>query len=279
MPPRRIITGRSQEPHQRFIEELRSLRAQRGVSLRDLGNALGWDWSLFGKMESGETLGSPEVAQALDQYYDTRGLLLTLWELAVKDPAKFRERYRRYMALEAQASAIHMYAPCLVLGLLQTAAYVTEVLERGGLSPGKELDQQVEARISRRLILEGDNAPEFRAIIDENVLRRGLPDQEAWREQLRHLLAEAERPNVTLQVLPFSVGLREMSNTDTSLLRFREGQTVAWVETGYSGELVQESKEVDRLQASYDRLRDHALSPRESTEFIARVLEEACQTE
>ncbi len=82
MPPRRAVTGRSQEPRQRFVEELRLLRAQKGDSLRQLGEVLGWDWSLFGKMERGETLGGPEVVQALDQHYGTPGLLLTLWELA-----------------------------------------------------------------------------------------------------------------------------------------------------------------------------------------------------
>lgn len=82
MPQRRVISGRSQEPRQRFAEELRILRTGSGTSLRQLGERLGWDWSLFGKMEKGETLGSPEVVQALDTHYGTPGLLLALWELA-----------------------------------------------------------------------------------------------------------------------------------------------------------------------------------------------------
>ncbi|GGW51495.1 hypothetical protein GCM10010381_41030 [Streptomyces xantholiticus] len=80
MPQRRVITGRSQEPRQRFAEELRTLRAGSGTSLRALGERLGWDWSLFGKMEKGETLGSPEVVQALDTHYGTPGLLLAMAE-------------------------------------------------------------------------------------------------------------------------------------------------------------------------------------------------------
>jgi transcriptional regulator with XRE-family HTH domain len=76
MPQRRVVTGRSQEPRQRFAEELRTLRLAGGMSLRQLGERLGWDWSLFGKTEKGETLGSPEVVQALDTHYGTPGLLL-----------------------------------------------------------------------------------------------------------------------------------------------------------------------------------------------------------
>ncbi|MFD9515741.1 helix-turn-helix domain-containing protein, partial [Streptomyces sp. NPDC059979] len=92
MPQRRVITGRSQEPRQRFAEELRILRTGSGASLRQLGERLGWDWSLFGKMEKGETLGGPEVVQALDQHYGTPGLLLALWEVAAGDQRQFREQ-------------------------------------------------------------------------------------------------------------------------------------------------------------------------------------------
>ncbi|MFI1741454.1 helix-turn-helix domain-containing protein [Streptomyces sioyaensis] len=275
MPPRRAITGRSQEPRQRFVEELRLRRAQKGESLRQLGAVLGWDWSLFGKMESGQTLGSPDVVQALDQHYGTPDLLLTLWELAAGDPTQFKERYRRYMALEAVATGIQQYSPAVVPGLLQTGTYAYRLLFRGGLAPGTELDQQVEARMNRREILSGGGAPQFRAILDETVLRRGLLDREEWQEQLKHLIDVTEQPNVTLQVLPFAAGLCELPNTDTAFLRLPEGRTVAWVETGYDGQLVEENARVERLQFSYDRLRDHALSPRETAEFILRLLEEA----
>ena len=43
MPQRRVITDRSQEPRQRFAEELRRLRAASRLSLRALGERLGWD--------------------------------------------------------------------------------------------------------------------------------------------------------------------------------------------------------------------------------------------
>ncbi|MGW3012302.1 helix-turn-helix domain-containing protein [Streptomyces sp. NPDC001219] len=274
MPPRRAVTGRSQEPRQRYVEELRLLRQQKGDSLRQLGDVLGWDWSLFGKMEKGETLGGPEVAQALDQHYGTAGLLLTLWELAAGDPTQFREQYRRYMSLEAEATGILWYSPCVVPGLLQTEAYARRLLLRGSLGPGAKLDQQVAARMTRREILSENGAPLFRAILDENVLRRTLLDCEEWQEQLRHLDEMAGKPNVTLQILPFAAGPCELINTDTALLRLPEGRTVAWVETGYDGQLVEENAGVEHLQFSYDRLRDHALSPRESAVFIQRLLEE-----
>ncbi|WP_329148008.1 helix-turn-helix transcriptional regulator [Streptomyces sp. NBC_01456] len=273
MPPRRAITGRSQEPRQRFADELRLLRAKKGDTLRQLGDALGWDWSLFGKMESGQTIGSPEVAQALDHYYGLPDLLLTLWELAAGDPAQFKERYRRYMALEAEAVSLWHYAVSVLPGLLQTEGYAHALLSAGGIM-GEELTRQVEARIGRRELLDGDDAPRFRAILSEAVLRTPLEDANEWQKQLEHLLDMGERRNVMIQVVRQEAGLHALTNTHTMFLRLPDGRTVAWVETGYSGELVQEAAATERLQLSYDLVRDLALSPVESRKFVKQMLEE-----
>lgn len=273
MPQRRVITGRSQEPRQRFAEELRTLRAGSGTSLRALGERLGWDWSLFGKMEKGETLGSPEVVQALDQHYGTPGLLLALWELAAGDHTQFRERYRRYMALEAEAVSLWHFAVSVLPGLLQTPGYAREVLAAGGLK-GKELEQQVEARMGRRELLEGEDAPPFRTILSEAVLRTPLRDVGEWREQLERLGEAAERPNVTVHVLLQSAGLHGLMSADMWYLLLPEGRTVAYTENGYRGELIEESGPVVRLQKTYDAVRDLALSPVELRKFILQMLEE-----
>ncbi|MFG3022051.1 helix-turn-helix domain-containing protein [Streptomyces sp. NPDC048254] len=274
MPQRRVVTGRSQEPRQRFAEELRLLRAEKGVSLRELAERAGWDPSLFGKMENGHTLGGPEVVQALDQYYGTPGLLLALWELAVADPTQFRERYRQYMVLEAGAVSMWQYSPSVLPGLLQTPEYARELLRRGGLT-GDELGAQVEARVGRREVLLGEDPLQLRAIVSESVLRTPLRNPGEWRGQLEYLDMMARGHNVTVQVLLLSAGLHALTNTDTIFLRGVDGQTVAWVETGYSGELVQETATVERLLLRYDRVRDLALSPDESRQFIERMLEEA----
>ncbi|GGW23500.1 XRE family transcriptional regulator [Streptomyces galilaeus] len=273
MPQRRVVTGRSQEPRQRFAEELRTLRAGSGTSLRALGERLGWDWSLFGKMEKGETLGSPEVVQALDTHYGTPGLLLALWELAAGDHTQFKERYRRYMTLEAEAVSLWHFAVSVLPGLLQTPGYAREVLAVGGLK-GKELDQQVEARMGRRELLEGEDAPPFRTILAEAVLRTPTRDVAEWRAQLEYLAELAERESVTVQVLPQSAGVHGLVGTDVWFLRLADGRPVAYTENAHWGELVEESARVERLQRAYDVVRDMALSPGESRKFILRMLEE-----
>ncbi|MGW7521102.1 helix-turn-helix domain-containing protein [Streptomyces sp. NPDC054796] len=277
MPQRRVITGRSQEPRQRFAEELRNLRVSRGASLRQLGTRLGWDWSLFGKMEKGETLGSPDVVQALDTYYGTPGLLLALWEVAAGDRTQFRERYRRYMALEAEAVSLWHFAVSVLPGLLQTPGYAREVLAAGGLR-GKELEQQVEARMGRRELLEGEDAPRFRTIHSESVLRTALLDVSEWQGQLEYLAESMGRANIAVQVLPFSAGPYGLDGTDVWFLRLSDGRTVAYTENALRGDLIEQSAAVEKLQGAYDAVRDLALSPAESQKLVLRMLEEvACE--
>ncbi|MYQ99414.1 MULTISPECIES: DUF5753 domain-containing protein [Streptomyces] len=274
MPQRRAITGRSQEPRARFAEELRLLREERHLTFRALAAQVGWDPTLFSKMEKGQSLGGPETVVALDTFYGTGDKLLTLWELAKADPTQFKERYREYMLLEAGAVSMWHYAASNLPGVLQTPEYAAELLEQGGLT-GAALEAQVAARMGRRELLLMDGAPQFRTILSETVLRSPLSAPEAWRAQLSHLLEVMKRPNVTIQVLPLASGLHGLSNTDAMFLRGADGRTVVWIETGYSGELAQEATAVEALQLRYDRVRDLALSPDRSREFIKRMLEEA----
>ncbi|MEU0132686.1 helix-turn-helix transcriptional regulator [Streptomyces sp. NPDC006296] len=273
MPTRRAVTGRSKEPRARFAEELRHLRTERGESLRQLGERLGWDWSLFGKMEKGETVGGPEVVQALDQYYGTPGLLLAMWELAISDQSQFKERYQRYMALEAEATSLWHFAVSVLPGLLQTPGYAREILAAGG-TKGEALEQQVEARMGRRELLLGDNSPPFRTIVSEAVLRTPLRDVTEWQKQLEYLGELGARENVTLHVLPFRAGLYGLDSTALMFLRLPDGRTVAYTENAYRGDLIEANQPVDRLQRAYDAVRDLALSPAESRKFVFSLLEE-----
>ncbi|MFJ9415452.1 helix-turn-helix domain-containing protein [Streptomyces sp. NPDC101227] len=269
MPPRSAVTGRSTDPRRRFAEELRLLRTHRGESLRQLGKALGWDASLFGKMERGQTIGSPEVAEALDQHYGTPGLLLALWELAAADPTQFKERYRRYMTLEREAVSLWHFGVSTVHGLLQTDDYASAVLEVGG-TKGEELTRQIEARIGRRELLMGEDAPPFRTILSEAVLHDARP----WRKQLEYLVEASERANVILHVLPHGSGPHSLVSTDVIFLRLSNGLAVAYTENAHHGELIEETGAVERLQRAYDSVRDRALSPDESRKFVMRMLEE-----
>ncbi|WP_345530379.1 helix-turn-helix transcriptional regulator [Streptomyces showdoensis] len=269
-----MITGRSQDPRKRFAEELHKLRLARRLSCRALGAAVGWDPTLFSKMERGKTLGGPEVVKALDTFYQLPEMLLALWEVAVGDRPPTRMEYRQYFDLEAEAVSIWEYAVCLLPGLLQTERYARRLMEQGS-HEGEELERQIKLRLERQEVLKGADAVTFRAILSETVLRTPLPDPTHWQEQLEHLLTVSDQRNVTLQVLPHSAGPHALNSTNVTFLRLTDARVVAWVETGFSGTQIDASADVEHLQARYDDVRDLALSPAESRRFIMRMLEKA----
>jgi hypothetical protein len=128
--------------------------------------------------------------------------------------------------------------------------------------------------MGRRELLEGEDAPPFRTILSEAVLRMPLRDVGEWRGQLEHLAEVAERPNVTMQVLPLSVGPHGLMNATVMFLRLADARTVAYTENGYRGDLIEENATVERLQRAYDAMRDRALCPAESRKFVLATLEE-----
>jgi hypothetical protein len=197
---------------------------------------------------------------------------MELWEIA-RDQSAFRDKYQRYMLLESTAESIYMYSQGVLPGLLQTEAYARELL--GQSMAEIDIDEQVTARLDRQVILRGDDAVEFRAVIDESTLRRPLRDTQTWRQQLAHLVAMAELPNVAIQVLPLTAGLHCLSNTDLILLWQPDGTYVAYSETGYYGELYEDSRDARPMRVAYDRLRDLALSPRDSVALIEQLMEDS----
>lgn len=267
------VTGMSQEPRERFRQVIKEYREKQGLSFRELAKRLGWDQSLFSRLESGTTIGSPQVAIGLDTFYGTTPLILTLWELAAADPGQFKAQFRPYMKYEAKAISLWHYGDGVLHGLLQTPEYARELLSKGGYE-GEELEQQVEARMSRRSLLEGEGAPGLRAILSEAVLRNTLRDAQAWRRQLEHLLEVMEYPNVTLYVLPFGSGLHGLMDTATTFMQLPDSRIVAYTENVVGTELVEEANRVAELQRRYDAIRDTAKNPTESRHFISRLLEE-----
>ncbi|MFC7828546.1 helix-turn-helix domain-containing protein [Streptomyces sp. NPDC057375] len=269
-----MVDGQSESGRAVLGRTLRLLREKEGKSLGQLADESGYDKSYLSRLESGERLSKVTVMEDLDGYYGSGDLLVSLWKLARIDA--FKDKYKEYMRLEAAARMISVYAPS-VPGLLQTEAFAREVLSepQATVQDREAAEEQVAARLGRQLLLRKDPAPSARFIIDELALRRASAGAETWADQLAHIEAAAQWPNVVVQVLPFSAGVHHlMGKGSLTLLRHTDGSSVAYTEGGSSGVLMDDPEDVLRHCLSYDRLRDLALSPSDSLAFIKDVLEE-----
>lgn len=94
------------------------------------------------------------------------------------------------------------------------------------------------------------------------------------REQLDHLIACAERPNIDLRVLPFTAGAHaNPTGGFTVFTMVSPYPDVAYAELLTGGVYI-EAPAVERFAQACDRLRDATASPAESVELISAAMEE-----
>ncbi|MEO3755077.1 helix-turn-helix transcriptional regulator [Streptomyces sp. B6B3] len=276
MPPKNGSQNPKPNARRVFAQELQKLRAESGWSLAELGERSMLDRTHLNRLERGERLGERRNAEILDEVYGAGRHLQNLWDLAREQA--YLDRYVRYMRLAEDARIMWHYSVSTVPGLLQTEEYAREQLGTAQPRDEERLAEQVSLRLARQARLVGDEPLHLRAILDESALRRELRDPAAWARQLEHLVTTAERDNVTVQVLPFAAGLHYLLGGCLTILSMPDGRPVAYLEGSTSGDLIEDTTEVDQLRLAYDQLRDVALSPRDSLEFIRSLMEKDSRT-
>ncbi|POX39076.1 transcriptional regulator [Streptomyces sp. Ru73] len=252
-----------------FGAEVRRLRERAGLTLAQLGEIVYLTGSMIGQIETAAKVPKDEHIPRIDTALGADGALVRLWEMVKRHrlPAWFR----RIAHLEATATEIRTYQALLVHGLLQTEEYARAVLS---VMRQDDLTAMVEARLDRQKILARDERVLLWAVLDESVLYREIGGRATMGRQLEHLLDFREADHVQVQVLPFSVGAHTGLPGSFTIFSFANHPDVAYSE-GYEDDWATiNPQEIRGRSLRYDLLRASALSPADSAELIARVMEE-----
>jgi transcriptional regulator with XRE-family HTH domain len=264
----------------RLGEELRKLRSAAGISTADVADELGCSEGKVRHIEGGRNAPSkpdltvmvslygvgPEVHAALEEMRREAGN--KGWWAQYRLPTWLQS----YVGLENDASNVKAFALELLPGLAQIEAYARAVHVAGAhMTKEEDVKRWVSARLQRQARLLDDQYPlELHAVISEAALSR-VRGTEFAAEQCRHLVALAERDNVTIQVLPFSATLHPSMSGSFVTLEFDPGVSnpVAYLEYAVGGTLVDDQDVVARLNGLFDRLAAGALSAEDSVRYIA----------
>jgi hypothetical protein len=113
-------------------------------------------------------------------------------------------------------------------------------------------------------------------VLDEAVLSRPVGGDEVMRDQLVRLIEAARLPNVTLQVLPFAAGAHAGMDGTFAILDFPEvaDPDVVYAENATGGLFLEKTDVLKKYSSIFDTIRATALTPEESTEMIAMLVEE-----
>lgn len=257
-----------------FGREVEEALLHKGASQRELADATGYKEPYVSKVKSGKALASPRFAEGCDRFFDTSGYFARLLERVSKHGHP--EWFVPYLRLEDRATQIKDFSSFLVMGLLQTPAYA-EALFRAANPRYSEDDvkEKVEARLARRSVLEGPNAPLLWVVLDESCLRRQVGGRDVMREQLQYVLDAAHAPDVEIQVLPYDSGAPPAAEAFT-LLTFDDADQapVLYAETQGLGRVIDSASVVAVGTDRYERLRADALSPERSKSALRAAIKE-----
>jgi transcriptional regulator with XRE-family HTH domain len=263
---------------------LRQLREDKGLTGAAVAKALGMSPSKVSRIETGgRGLHVEDVAALLGHY----GVPEREREQILKQVKKSDERgwwesqglglpelWKALIDFESRATRVQNYEAMFIPGLLQTAEYTAAIIKAvsNAMTEG-ELDNLVASRMARQAVLRRDDL-QFLAIVDETALRPPIAKSGVMRRQLRHLVEAADRPNITLRVVPLRVGPHAGFRGPFACLHFADEPSLVFIENQTTWMFLDEKEDIAAYRVTLGNILNVALEPAESMELISTLAEQ-----
>jgi transcriptional regulator with XRE-family HTH domain len=230
-----------------------------GLKIRDIEDLL----TLYGVTDPHERSQILDLARqsSTPDWWTKYGDLLPGW-------------FESYLGLESAAETIRGFQVQFIPGLFQTEDYARAVTRLGHQTAApEEIERRVTLRLQRQELITRPTPPRVWMIMDEAVLRRAYGGAEVMCAQLRHLLAMARLPHVTLQVVPFAHGGHAAASGSFSILRFAERDLpdIVYIEQLTSAIYLDQRPDVEHYLEVVHQLSGEALTPAETENFIEQA--------
>jgi transcriptional regulator with XRE-family HTH domain len=266
--------------------ELRKLRDATGQSQKDVADALAWSPSKLLRIENGAVGITMTDLRALLDHYGVRDRKRVdeLVRLAQNSRKLSTANYGKsvpsstikFYNFRSSAIRLRQFETLLVPGLLQTEEYAREVIKSYSTPDvsDSDIDDRVSARMDQQALLDREGRPDLYFMIDEAALRRWVGGPEVMNNQLEQLKKLAERPRLTIQVLPFQLGAHRGLRGPFQILEFAEGEDYVLYLEDASGGLISRDMDVEteRFLTLFWDLEAVATKPWEFPTFVDRVL-------
>jgi transcriptional regulator with XRE-family HTH domain len=265
--------------------ELRRLREAADLTGDDVAKRLGWSVSKVSRIEKARAaVPWSDVSDLLDVYGvdgETRAALIQLckdskqqaWWQSYNDVLASFKNLANYIDLESAASALSIYTPLTVPGLLQSEDYARAVIAtaRPLELREEEIERRVELRLRRQTVMAKDPPLRLWAIMDEAALHREVGGRDVMRRQLQHLAAIARRPEITLQVVPYSAGGHVAMTGEFSIFSFPDDPDVLALEAITGTLYLDRRNDIGRATLCFDHLRSTAHTAVDSVALINEI--------
>ncbi|MFD4262247.1 helix-turn-helix domain-containing protein [Streptomyces sp. NPDC058534] len=256
-----------------FGQTMKTLRVRAGLEREEFGRRIGYSASTVASYEQGRRIPSPRTIERADEVLDAGGLL-TVWKEQV-ERAHYPVFFQGMATLEKEAIELLAYDALVVKGLLQTEEYMRALLAmRRPVLDQETIEQRVAARLARQDIFDRRPSPLLSFVMDESVLRHRYGGKGVLRGQLEHLLLVGQKRNVEIQVMPTVCEDNAGVNGPFTVVTRKDGKKFVYAEAQSTSTLQTDPEQTALAAARYGIIRSQALTPRESLEFIERLLGE-----
>jgi transcriptional regulator with XRE-family HTH domain len=262
--------------------ELRTLRERTKMSTRTVATRLGTSPAWVSRTETGARFPTPDEVAALCELYgatgEMRDLLVAKAEsndgttINLPSAGRFADQLANVMLLETEAWRVTEFELALVPGLLQTADYARQMFSKKDRSMA-DVERMVSTRLGRQPLLSRPKGPEIRFLLDEFVLRRRVGGAAVMREQLGKIVAEAQRPNVHVRVIPVAAGAHAGLDGTFAVYEFAAVETYVYLEYQKGGIFLTDPEDTRRYVDVRDALWESALDEQASVELVGALAE------
>ncbi|MFI9149905.1 helix-turn-helix domain-containing protein [Streptomyces sp. NPDC053367] len=256
------------------------------MTLEEAGARVGISKATLSRYETKEGAVKWPAVDALCREYDAsdqerlamvelaKGAKIQGWWRSLADPIP--DSMNLMLTLEDEVVREDHFACMYIPGLLQTRAYAEAVHRASEVQcPEREVQHMVDIRMKRQELLERPQPPHLWCVVDEAALHRRVGGRQVMRDQLRHLLAMAQRPHITVQVLPFSTGAHAAAVGSFAMLRGPAPELdVVYVDLLGGGLFMEKPKELERYRLAFEYLSAQALDLESSAETVDRISKE-----
>ncbi|MFH8471970.1 helix-turn-helix domain-containing protein [Streptomyces sp. NPDC018000] len=272
----------AQAARERVARRLRDLRADSGLTGKELAVRCGWTHPKTSRIENARTPPTPEDIrrwchacgsedQAADIIAQSRDAESAYMEWRRQMRAGLKRLQDSYVDLYQATELFRVYSPTLVPGLLQTEGYARAVLSHVAelLDVPNDADQAAAARMERSRIVH-EAGHRFVMVIEESVLYYQLGDADAMAAQLGYLLTAGALPSVSLGIIPRT--RRERGLWPQELFHVYDDALVS-VELMSARVRITQPSDVALYVRAFERLRRMAVYGADARALVLRAIE------
>ncbi|KOX22607.1 hypothetical protein ADK67_23285 [Saccharothrix sp. NRRL B-16348] len=263
----------------RLAHTLKKLRGAAGVSTDAVGEAVGMSGSKISRIEtSGMGVYPDDLAKLLDFYQVGRRQRAELLDLARRAEQRglsrrnnpnLPEDWQTWVDFEDEAGSVRYYEPLVIPGPLQTPEYARSIIAATGHAlTDAQVDAMVASRMARQGLLSRGTPLRLSALIEQSVLERPFHDQGARRRQLRHLVDAAERPTITVRVVPTDAGPHGGLSGPFVILEYDGDPSLVLLENKVASLFLDREDQIAVFDATWAALRRLAYTAEETLDYL-----------